>query len=50
MCSSDLCPITDLRGTLDINRGLSLTFDCKYKETVYDVDIKTEYPEVKEEK
>lgn len=44
------CPITDLRGTLDINRGLSLTFDCKYKETVYDVDIKTEYPEVKEEK
>ena len=44
------CPITKLNGSLDINRGFSLTFDCKYKEAVYDVDVKTEYPEVKEEK
>jgi len=44
------CPITDLRGTFDINRGLTLGFDCKYKDVTYDVDITTEYPELKEEK
>lgn len=44
------CPITDLRGTLDINRGLTLDFDCKYKDILYDVNITTKYPELGDEK